>query len=57
MEPKIIVTFTVEGLESVVVQADNEENQIKAEQARDSIVPCLEIADAILKKGDLGPTG
>ncbi len=57
MEPKIVITFTLNGLESAVIQADNEGDQIKAEEARDSIAPCLEIADAILKKGDLGPTG
>ena len=56
-EPEIIVTFTLSGLKSAVIQADSEEDQIKAEEARDRIGPCLEIADAILKKASLGPRG
>jgi len=57
MEPGIIVTFTLSGLKSAVIQADNEGDQIKAEEARDRIAPCLEIADTILKKTSAGPRG
>jgi len=55
MNPKLIVVFTLEGMESHTINADTEQEQARMERLLSRIKPCLDVADAILKRGDLGP--
>ena len=54
---KLIIVFTPGGMESHTIIADTEQEQEQIEGLLGQIKPCLDIADAILKRGDLGPTG
>ncbi len=55
--PRLIIAITPEGVESPVIHAGTEEEQIQMQRLLGHIVPCLNIADAILQKGDLVATG
>lgn len=57
MDSKIIVTFAPQGLASADICADTEKDQAALEELLDSIQPCLDVADAILKKTSAGPRG
>lgn len=57
MQSKIILSITLQGLESIDVQADTEQDQVVLEQLLNRIQPCLDVADAILKKTSAGPRG
>ncbi len=57
MTPKIVVTFTPEGMEPPAIRADTEQEQAAAEELLELIRPCLDVADAILKKSSAGPRG
>jgi len=57
MKPRIVVTFTSEGMKPLVISADTEGEQIQMEEWLEKIQPCLDVADAIIKKGDPGPKG
>ena len=50
--PRLIIAITPEGVESPVIHADTERDQIQMEGLLMKIAPCLNIADAILQKGD-----
>ena len=54
---KIVVTFTPEGMNPPVISADSEQDQAAAEELLERIRPCLDVADAILKKSSAGPRG
>jgi len=55
--PSILVVFTSEGMESSVINADSEQEQLQMDELLDRIRPCLDVADAILKKTSAGPKG
>ncbi len=57
MQSKIILSITLQGLESIDVQADTEPDQLALEQLLDRIRPCLDVADAIIRKTDPGARG
>ena len=57
MNPKLIVVFTPRGMECHSINADTEEEETLMQRLLGQISPCLDIADAILKRGDLGATG
>ncbi len=57
MDSKIIVTFTPRGLASADICADTEKDQATLEELLDSIRPCLDVADAIIRKTDPGAQG
>ena len=53
----IVVTITPQGVQPPVIHTDTAKAQAQMEKVRDLIQPCLEIADAIVKRADLGATG
>ncbi len=53
----IVVTITPQGINSPVIHTDTEEEQIRMQGLLAQIAPCLDVADAIVKKADLGVTG
>ena len=55
MEPKIIIAVTTKGIEIPVINADTEQEQTEMEEVLKRIQPCLDVADAILKKSDPRP--
>lgn len=57
METKVNVSFTLQGLASVQVVADTEQEQEFGTELLKQIRPCLDVADAILKKTNAGPRG
>ena len=57
MEPKIIVHITPEGVGPIEIQAHTEREQAIASEILEKIQPCLDVADAILKKTSLGVLG
>ena len=57
MSSKIVVTFTLQGMEHPAICADTEQEQAAAEELLERIRPCLDVADAILKKSSAGPRG
>jgi len=50
MNPRIVVTFTLEGMNPPVISGDSEQEQIQMEELLEKIQPCLDVADAIIKK-------
>lgn len=57
MNPKIKVIFGAGGIESVGVMASEEQEELAADEILKQIKPCLDVADAILKKTNAGPRG
>ncbi len=57
MDPKVIVTFTPEGMNPPVISADSEQAQAKMDELLKRIQPCLDVADAILKRRSVGSKG
>ena len=57
IDPKIIVRIGLAGVESIDIQADNEQEQAAAEEVLNHIRPCFDVADAILKKTSAGLRG
>ena len=57
MTPKIVVKFTLEGMEVPVISADTEQEQIQMQELLKRIQVCLDVADAIIKRGSSGPHG
>ncbi len=56
-KPKIVITFTPERMDSPQIIADTEQEQAVAEELLDRIQPALDVANAIIRKGDPGPQG
>jgi len=57
MEPIITIKISAQGVQSIEIQADSERDQAYAELIINQIRPCLDVADAILKKTNVGPRG
>ncbi len=57
IEPKIIVRIGLTGVESVDIQENSESEEKAPDEILERIQHCLDVADAILKKGDLGSQG
>jgi len=57
MNTKVIVVFTLGGLESVNIVANSEDEEKAGAKLLEPIRPCLDIADAIIKKVGSGPQG
>jgi hypothetical protein len=57
MNPKIVVVFTSGGLESVNILADDEDEERAGGKLLEPIRPCLDVADAIIKKVSAGAQG
>jgi len=56
-KPSILVVFTSEGMEPPVINADTEQEQVQMEEILRRIQPCLDVADAIIKRSSAGPKG
>ena len=56
-KPRVLVIFTEEGMEPTVIDADTEEEGIAMEKLLEKIQPCLDVINAIVKKGNPGPKG
>ena len=56
-KPKIVITFTPEGMDSPQIIAGIEQEQAQMEKLLDRIQPALDVADAILKRRSAGPRG
>lgn len=57
MGPRAIIIVTPEGVEPPEIQADTEQDQAHMAEALEKIQPCLDVADAIIKKTSAGPRG
>jgi len=57
MGPQVVIRFTREGVQPSEILATSEAEEKTMRELLEKIQPCLDVADAILKKGDLGPTG
>ncbi len=57
MQPRIVVIITPQGVESIDIHADTEQDQVVLELLLDRIRPCLDITDAIIRKTDPRPLG
>ena len=57
MQHRIVVIITPQGVESIDIHADTEQDQVVLEQLLDRIRPCLDVADAIIRKTDPGARG
>jgi len=57
MAALIIIRVTRDGLHPPEIQASNEADEKAAEEILSRIRPCLDVADAIIKKGNPGPKG
>ena len=53
----IVIRITPEGLQPPETHASSESEEKAAIEILGRIQPCLDVADAILKKGDLGSQG
>jgi len=51
LTPKLIVVFTLDGMKRHTINADTAEEQEQIQELLEQIRPCLDIAQAILKKG------
>jgi len=53
----IFIRITTEGLQAPEIHANSESEGKAAEEMLERIQPCLDVADAILKKSSAGPGG
>ena len=53
----IIIRITPEGLQPPEIQAGSESEEKVAIETLEKIQPCLDVADAILKRTSAGPRG
>ncbi len=53
----IIIRITTEGLQPPEIHANSESEEKAADEMLERIQPCLDVADAILKKTSAGPRG
>lgn len=53
----IVVTITSQGVEPPVIHTETAEAQTRMENICNLIQPCLDVADAIAKRADLGAMG
>ena len=53
----IVIRITPEGIQPPEIHADSESEQKAADEILERIRPCLDVADAIIKKGSPGPRG
>jgi len=57
MNPKLILSITLQGIESIDINADTEQDQLVFGQLLDRIRPCFDAVDALIRKTNMGPQG
>lgn len=53
----IVIRITPEGLQPPEIHASSESEEKAADEMLERIRPCLDVADAILKRTSAGPRG